>query len=104
MLWWIWPSAFQTFRQLLWRVSFGSWMFCAQRFRGLFCGGVGFLNGLRTGKWLWLAQVALRFFSPLVGGKFEKAVGEEVIHYLGYRQRFVGTGCALQAVVCGFAR
>ena len=47
MLWWIWPSAFQTFRQLLWRVSFGSWMSCAQRFRGLFCGDVGFLNGLR---------------------------------------------------------
>lgn len=43
MLWWIWRSAFQTFRQLLWRVSFGSLMFCVQRVRDLFCGDVGFL-------------------------------------------------------------
>lgn len=63
MLWWIWRTAFQTFRQLLWRVSFGSWMFCAQRFRGLFCGDVGFLSGLRREKKNGLAYVALRSFS-----------------------------------------
>lgn len=81
-------------------MSFGSWMFCAQRFRGLFCGGVGSLIGL--GESVSTVRAFIYFFNGEEAGG--AGVGGSRVYYLGYRQRFVGIDCAPQASVCGFVR
>lgn len=47
-------------------MSFGSWLFCAQRFQGLFCGGVGFL--IRLGEGVSLVRASISTFKGVGKG------------------------------------